>query len=193
MTDIAKTFSVGSATVKIIQDQDAESPVDRDDKSVIFASLDRRSTLKPDWANEPSDITDYAKKNKFWEIPLFKYEHSGVIYRVGEVNPFSCPWDSGRVGSILLAKSEWPRKAKAIKYATVFCQEVTDWCNGNVWGYTVETPDGEQGDACWGYIGDCDAPYLIEEATDSAKHAAEKYDTKAAREAEATRPDMYAS
>lgn len=193
MTEIGKTFAVGNATVKIIQDPDTESPIDRGDKSVIFVSLDRRSTLKPDWANEPEDITAYAKENKMWEIPLFKYEHSGVIYRVGESNPFTCPWDSGRVGSILLAKSEWKKEAEAFKYASAFCEEVTDWCNGNTWGYVVETPDGEEGDSCWGFIGDCDAEYLIEEATAAAKSAAEKYDTKVARELEASRPDLYAS
>lgn len=29
----------------------------------------------------------------------------------------------------------------------------TEWANGEVYGWTVERPDGEQIDGCWGYIG----------------------------------------
>lgn len=40
--------------------------------------------------------------------------------------------------------------------------EYVAYCVGDVYGYTVETEDGEQLDACWGYFGDVELPYLRE-------------------------------
>lgn len=185
-------FEVGAAVVRIIQDQDAESPLDRGDKNVIFASLERNTILRPDWAKEPSDLAEHARENKMWELPLFKYEHGLVLYKVSDAgNPFHCPWDSGRVGSILLAKREWRLRKSALKYAQAFVQEVTDWCNGNCWGFVVDLPDEKNADSCWGFIGDADAEWIVSEATQSAKYHLTQYNARLASQQEEARPDLY--
>lgn len=38
-------------------------------------------------------------------------------------------------------------------------EEYTDWCNGNVYGYTIEAQDGSDIDSCGGFIGDT---YIVE-------------------------------
>lgn len=197
------TFTVDHATVRILPDDDSShlNPCDSGDDNVIFATLERNSTLRPDWARSPEDIAEYAKEHDMWELPLWKFEHGGKIYRVTKNgNPFYCPWDSGRVGSVLLAKLEWPDESVAESYADAFCEEVTDWCNGNVHGYVIDVPDEENVDACWGFIGDRDSEHIIAEATEAAKYASGEYAKRLesereteARELESERPDMYES
>lgn len=38
--------------------------------------------------------------------------------------------------------------------------EYAAWCNGEVYGYTVTAPDGEEIDSCWGYYGDDELQYV---------------------------------
>lgn len=37
------------------------------------------------------------------------------------------------------------------------------WCEGDVYGYVVEAPDGEELDSCWGFYGDDSIAYLRDE------------------------------
>jgi hypothetical protein len=217
MSNTAHTFKVGHATVRIEHDEDGSynCPVfdklhSKDgpepmDSGVIFVDLGRRSGMRPKLANDwgPEELSAYAKDNKYWEVPLYKYEHGNVLYKAGfGGNPFSCPWDSGRCGSLLLAKSEWRLSKKASEFADSLCKSVTDWCNGNVFGYVVDLPGEEHADSCWGFIGDYDDKYLIEQATETAQYLSDAYDMQVkaeqenadidnARKMEAERLDLY--
>lgn len=195
---IGHTFKVGHCTVKIVLDECGfDLDPTKDDVAIIMAVLHRR------YANPAADRgltstdaiedfeTENCGENGEWEaFPLFMYDHSGTIYRVSQGgNPFHCPWDSGRVGTLFVKKAE---VGDAWEAAEAFCKEYTDWANGNVWGFMVETPDGEVADSCWGFIGSDSEPYLIDEATAAATHINDKLLDKEAAEMEASRPDMYA-
>jgi hypothetical protein len=43
-------------------------------------------------------------------------------------------------------------------------EEMDQRARGNVWGYVVTTPEGEQLDSCWGYVGNEDDVYMLDEA-----------------------------
>lgn len=197
------TFKVGSATVRIVQDDDAgASPLD-DDSAIIMAVLHRRyvNPAKKLGLDDQEAIEAFAKENERTHaaFPLFLYDHSGTAYRVSRnnSNPFignaqHAAWDSGRVGTLFVRLDEIG-DSDPFKVAESFCKVYTDWANGNVWGFIIDTPDEENVDSCWGFIGNPDDSYIVAEATEAAKHAAKKYDEAHARELEAERPDMYAT
>jgi hypothetical protein len=107
------------------------------------------------------EAIDNAIDAKYIMLNVYKYEHSGVIYRT---SPFSDPWDSGQVGYIFVSKEavrkEWKvkritRKLRA-QVEEVLSGEVdvySQYANGEVYGIIVRDADGEEIDACWGFYG----------------------------------------
>jgi hypothetical protein len=101
--------------------------------------------------------------------PLYMYDHSGITIKT---SPFSCPWDSGQIGFVLITK-EQAKKEFAYKRITKKAIEQLDknlegevkdydaYVRGDIWGYIIEK-DGEHVDSCWGFIGDAD--YCMKEA-----------------------------
>lgn len=75
-------------------------------------------------------------------LSVYKYEHGGVAFNT---TGFSCPWDSGQVGYILVTKEvldhEWNgdrEKAESCLKAEV--AEYSAWANGDVYRYEVYAP-----------------------------------------------------
>lgn len=63
---------------------------------------------------------------------------------------------------------------------------------GDVYGYVIETEDGEELDSCWGFYGmDAEESGLWDAATSAADWHAEKIAENLARELEEARPDLY--
>lgn len=113
-------------------------------------------------------------------LDLYLYDHSGITISTG---PFSCPWDSGRVGFIYCtlekALHEWGTKGQehlgwngeasytpkpdgskrtlreaATRYLEGEVETYDDYLTGQVAGYVAEDPDGEEISSCWGYFPD---------------------------------------
>jgi hypothetical protein len=108
-------------------------------------------------------------------LPVYLYDHGGLAMSVGG---FSCPWDSGQVGWIYVTledvRKEYSckRVTKAIrdKVIRMMTQEVetySEYLGGFVYGFIIETPDGDNVDSCWGFYG---LDYAKKEATDSANY-----------------------
>lgn len=115
--------------------------------------------------------------------PLYLYDHSGLTMRT---SPFSCNWDSGQVGMVILTHDtvrkefgispkdsvSWAKCEEIIK-AEVSCYD--DFLTGNCWGYVIkEIVDGDLSDdsgevleSCFGFLGD------IKHCQDEAKNIAE--------------------
>ena len=111
-----------------------------DDPGVRIVILHGRY-INPDTGRcgvNPAGVTEWMKKNKdkWFSIPLWLYDHSGTVYRVGWDNPFSCPWDSGRVGIIALKRSEWGKGDESdyvmLPFAEGVAEEYTQWANGDL-------------------------------------------------------------
>ncbi len=103
-------------------------------------------------------------------LPIYMYDHSGITV---STTPFSCRWDSGQVGFIivdrkmLLACRGVKRITKKEKETLfeVLKSEVKeyDWyITGDAYGYCIEDEDEEEIEACWGYLGDPN--YALDEA-----------------------------
>lgn len=119
-------------TIKLVRDQDCPSPLE---DNIKFVVLHRRySNPSPDVGSSPDEVSAWtiANSDEWWISPLYVYDHSGTTYAT---RPFSCPWDSGRVGIIALKKTEWgPNLADQI------CENYTAWANGDCWGWVNSTP-----------------------------------------------------
>jgi len=63
---------------------------------------------------------------------------------------------------------EEPLRRASREYARECVETYSQWCNGEVYGYTTEMPDGSDGDSCWGYYGwEFEENGLLDEAKSS--------------------------
>ena len=101
--------------------------------------------------------------------PIYLLDHSSLHVSLGS---FGDPWDSG-VGAVAVitrktAEEYWPKlkgddkalKERAYKALEAEVEEFEKYLNGDVYGFVIETQDGE-GDSCWGFYDIKDA---LEEA-----------------------------
>lgn len=129
-------------------------------------------------------------------IPLYLYDHSGITMSTGR---FSCPWDSGQVGWIYILKDDenyksWKKQKDWLNGRTleqaaedVLKGEVKtydDFLRGNVYGFKVIDPEGNDVDSCWGYFGDPDKSGLMDEATNAIECEVKRLDEAEKEEVE---------
>jgi len=117
-------------------------------------------------------------------VEIYMYDHSGLAFSTA---PFSCTWDSGRLGVWVVTPDELraeygddapESRSKAERFIRGSIETMNDISQGNVWGYEVLDFDGEVCDSCWGFIGDTAkeqmAGYLPEELHNDLERAWEK-------------------
>ena len=93
-------------------------------------------------------------------LPVYMYEHSGVALNTGG---FSCPWDSGQVGYVFVARDS--DTIQGMNEEAVFANLRSEietyslYLNGEVYTYSVEEWDEEMGEwvdtyeGCGGFYG----------------------------------------
>jgi len=133
-------------------------------------------------------------------LPLYLYDHSGITISTG---PFTCRWDSGRVGFIYCtleqAQHEWgtedskargwdgeasytkkedgtPRTLReaATSYLEGEVETYDNYLTGEVYGYVAKDWEGKEIGSCWGYYGD-DGSKADGYMVDEAKAAIDSY------------------
>lgn len=187
MDDVEK-FEVDELTVRIVQDDDCSNPRKEFDHAGHMVCFHRRYDLGDKHGltiDEAKDLSNrIIKEGDGVVLPLYLYDHSGITM---STSAFSCPWDSGQVGFIYMTKEDI-RKNWGVKRVTaalieqarqLLISEVKEYdyyLTGQCYGFIVESPDGEELDSCWGFLGETD--YVIGEATASAKCAAKTYFAK---------------
>lgn len=98
-------------------------------------------------------------------LPVYMYDHSGITI---QTSPFSCGWDSGQVGFIYVSKEkarDWyscKRIGKKVRQRLTEALEAEvkvydQYLTGDVWGFVVETEDGQHVESCWGFFGEDEA------------------------------------
>lgn len=144
----------------IYYDADAEQPYLNDDGvRIVILSRTHIDPSAGECGRDPDEATAWAQENAadWFTIPLFLYEHGGVVYRVGHSNPFHCPWDSGRVGFVALKRAEWGNGDESDDWlaerAARIAGAYTKWANGECYGYVLRDRAGHEIDSCWGLIG----------------------------------------
>ena len=105
------------------------------------------------------------KKESIW-LPIYMYDHSGICLNT---TGFSCPWDSGQVGYIVVKKDKvrkeygWKnitadRKKLIEGVLTGEIESLSAIYEGNVWYGEVFDSEGNSVDSIGGVIGD---DYLV--------------------------------
>ncbi|MHA2063243.1 MAG: hypothetical protein ACXABY_02560 [Candidatus Thorarchaeota archaeon] len=166
--------------VKIIPDNDAESPRTWDNTGIMACAHKRYNLgdeqLPSSNFNSWEEVEDYLvdECRALVILPLFLYDHSGITMNT---TGFSCPWDSGQVGYIYITRETlalthgWKkitkeRRAKLVELLIGEVETYDQYLRGDVYGYSIEI-EGEQVDSCWGFFGE---KYAKEEAISNAKY-----------------------
>jgi len=168
MQDAIDTIKYKGYKIEIFQDDNTESPRDWDNLGV-FHCWHRRMNLGDKNYNfdnynseiEYKEVLKAAKRNNDIIYPLYCYQHSGIVL---SLSPFSCPWDSGQVGIIIVNKQkaieEYGKKIftkqirdKVFNYIKGEVETYNQYLSGDVYGYNTIDKDGEDVDSCWGYYG----------------------------------------
>lgn len=172
--DAIETFKHLGYEIEIHRDVDASDPREDDNIGTMVCWHSRYDLGdKHEFAN-PSEFETWAKENHALVLPLFLYDHSGITMRTSE---FGDPWDSGQVGYIYALpekiKEEYgdapDAEEKTRKYLVGEVETYDTFLRGEVYGFMMTDPDGEDGDSCWGFFG---LDYCRQEAKDSAAYSA---------------------
>jgi hypothetical protein len=94
-------------------------------------------------------------------LPLYMYDHSGISI---STKPFSCRWDSGQIGFVLVSKKQALEEyggvrvssKKKVKIESIIEAEVqtyTQYVEGEVYGFQIVDEDDEVIDSCYGFYG----------------------------------------
>jgi hypothetical protein len=107
---------------------------------------------------DPDIVKAQADGRFFW---LERYEHGLVRYApIGESSQVDRQWDVAVGVGWLMLDADWNETVDNtyLDMARAMCEELTSWCNGDVYGVVHVTLDLQTGDeidveSCWGYIG----------------------------------------
>ena len=183
---IYDTIDYNGKTITIHYDTDAENPRDFECNLGTIYSHDRMAEGDLDEITTEHGTINPARltKDYIW-LWIWKYEHGGVAFSAsaeGQGNPFTgraahAYFDSGRWGIIAVSKDK-ARDAYGVQRITpalrarilaglkAEVEEFSAYCNGDVFGYTIEDEDGQELDGqCFGFYGDdFDANGLLDAA-----------------------------
>lgn len=158
------TIEYRNHTIKINYDENATNPREDDQLGTIicwgkYSYLgDDKDTPKNCTLQEYKDELESAE-HEIVAHPIYLYDHSGITIRT---TPFSCPWDSGQIGYIVMNERFVQRefngdRERAGKCLDAEIEEYNAYLTGDVYGYEIV---GKR-ESCWGYYG---REYCIEEA-----------------------------
>jgi len=159
-----KTFKVGTLTVRIEQDQDAEPP--QSTGILIYYRKGSRYCLgevrETDTKLEKLEVKVIA--GSVWGLPVYAHVHSGTVL---STTPFSCPWDSGRSGIAICEKKLFDNEEDAHQAIRAHVEAFNQYLRGDVWTYTIEDQSGETVGGCSGFYG---LDHCEREAKEEAEH-----------------------
>jgi hypothetical protein len=158
----SKTLPNGYKVV-VTYDYDPESPRTWDNLGKVVLSNRSRYSFGDETAS-PDYIKELEADKELICLPIYIYDHSGITINT---TGFSCMWDSGQIGVIYCTKKdavkEFGKKVctqevrdKALKCLQGEISDLNAYVSGEVYGYRVLDPDGEEVTSCWGYYGDVD-------------------------------------
>ena len=163
------TYELNGKTLKIVQDDNSgESPREWDGNIstlVIFGSyshLGDKHNFVLDGNSEDEDTAIIERdKNVVHVQPIYGYSHSGLTI---SLSPFSCPWDSGVMGFLVITKDKIrecygvkrvTKKliAKAIESAKGEIETLDQYITGDIYGFEITDEDDNHVDSCYGFYG----------------------------------------
>ena len=147
--------------IKIYLDEDPENPRTAWDNFGHMICFHSRYNLGDKHDMSLEDAKELEKSKDVISLPLYLYDHSGLTIRT---YPFSCPWDSGKIGFVYVTKEEVRKeyscklvtkkiKEKVINLLRSEVEEYDNYLTGEVYGYRIVDDNEEERDSCWGFFG----------------------------------------
>lgn len=177
MIPVANPMTMIPVRVTISHDDDPMSPMEGDGTWTVYSFNRRHVDYKdPESIGLALELDDDGlpvvrnpglrrKLETGLAFFLSYYEHGACKWSLIDEGP-SCRFDTARIAGILI----WTHKPKEMgartradraKDARLFLESYTAWCNGEVYGYGVDDPEGDIEDSCWGFYGN-DTEYMLE-------------------------------
>lgn len=159
-----ETITYKNYSIKIEADGSPENPRTSWDNLGTMVCFHGRYNLgdKHDFS-EPEDFQEFLKKeeNNIVALPLYLYDHSGITMKT---SPFSCPWDSGKVGYIYVTKERIRKELNCKKVSKAIREKVIkilesevkiydQYLTGEVYSYSIEDREENLIDSCSGFYG----------------------------------------
>jgi len=154
-------------TIEIHQDEDPLNPRTEYDNAGTMIGFHRRYSIGDKHNMDVEEAKEYVEHPDVISLPLYLYDHSGVSISTRSFNgrAHHAEWDSGPRGWITITKEkalyEWggKRLSKQVCEKAVACLEsevktYDQFLRGEVYGFVITDPDGDEVDSCWGFYGD---------------------------------------
>lgn len=149
-------------TIEIERDEINESP-DEWGNTDLFLVSESEKHLWIARKGFMSDDEGSEERGRYHEFPLYAYIHSGITLAL---TPFSCPFDSGRIGTVFVEKSCWECEAEAGVVALSLVETWKTYLSGEIYCYDIKDDEGEVIDSLCGIYGYEDAVLTAQEAVD---------------------------
>ena len=178
MSHVIKEAILGNERVRIVQDEDVETPRNWGNLSkMIFTGgqehlgdkhevdFDYSFDSRQEFIERGEEIVRKHFKDVAVCYAVHMYKHSGESISIDYSGQYTCRFDSGTIGFAIVTKEDI-RKEYNIKRVT---QKYIDKCenivrgeietlnqyiSGEVYGYVVEDEDENIIDSCYGFFGD---------------------------------------
>ena len=169
---------------KIEQDTDGgdfADPRQNDNAGTIDLLHKRYNFANESGIKDPEALTEHINaviKSGGAALTVYGYDHGGITI---STTPYSCPWDSGKLGYIHMTKETMKKegfktKKKALKLLESEIEEYNYYVSGEVYNVSIQKVNAENEeeiicdniDACGGYLG---YKYAKTEAENMLKYA----------------------
>jgi hypothetical protein len=185
--NLIETIEYEGCKIEVLYATDAENPIKEWDMLGKFICFHRNYDLgNVKGFDTKEEVLEYAEKHKCRLYPLYLYDHSGITI---SLSPFSCPWDSGQVGWVMLepadVRKEFGKKRISKKIWEIAENRIEgevetydQYLRGEVYEFVAYDKDGDIIDSCSGFYGD--TKDMIDEAKQSVDSFLGKEKAKAA-------------
>ncbi len=161
MSELIKEVEYKGCSIKIYQDEDAQSP-DEWSNEDLFIVYDHRDFTIERKGFDPREIFENTQETQsmmfdgYHVFVLNAYIHSGVSLSLARDRyPFTDQWDVSTTGYVLVKKQKgWSlRRSKSYQIAQSLVDEWNQYLSGDIYGFQSEDEDGKDIDSCWGFYG----------------------------------------
>jgi len=162
-------------TIEVHQDEYPMNPRKEWDNAGLMICFHRRHDLGDKHEMTRGGAQDYVARSDVIALPLMLYDHGGISISTRSFygRAQHAEWDSGQVGWITITKAQaikkWGHKkfskgvlARAVKCLEGEVETYDQYLRGEVYGFDIKSPEGEDVDSCWGFYGDPEE-YMIPE------------------------------
>lgn len=121
--------------LSIENDDSPLAPDDNDEPCVFFVLADTRNfsaSCPSGWTISSVQDEMNNEESEYTIVPLYAYIHSGIVLSLGK---FSCPWDSGQIGYVVVQNGG----ADPNLIASAYVKEWNQYLSGDVYRFVVKS------------------------------------------------------